>query len=194
MICINELRRLAIPNVWHLSSQICICAHWVHDRNILSSSCVFCELFESITASSANCSQEFSNWEFFGPQIYPRFLYSGFFSVIMRVLKHRLKKRGEAGSPCRTPFVMGRKFVQLLSYVIAVDEFWYMLLKRSINRSGTWWNFKDALMSWWLTSPNALRRSRRVMISPLLFVFASRMMWESCSVCSVIPSHFGQKP
>ena len=29
--------------------------------------------------------------------------------MIIRVLKHRLKKRGEAGSPCRTPFVMGRE-------------------------------------------------------------------------------------
>src|SRR6218665_2822462 len=96
------------------------------------------KLFAIITASSANCSHVQDCGASLGPQMYPRFVSSGFSSVCINVLKHRLKRSGESGSPCRTPLFTLNWLVQLLFTATYIAESLYMLLKTSVINSGRW--------------------------------------------------------
>ena len=71
----------------------------------------------------------------FGPQIVPSLFNSGLFSVSINVLKQRLNnKRGEQGSPCKTPLLTGMFFVLLLLMETDVDVSLYMLLNSLYKR------------------------------------------------------------
>ena len=192
--CLYRPSIFNITKVQHLSRRIIIPDH-SHQALKISRSCwVFLTLLEIIAASSANWSQKHWNKDFFGPQIVPSLFNSGLFSVSINVLKQRLKKRGEQGSPCKIPLFTGMFFVLLLPMETDVDASLYMLLKSWTNESGTWWKASAVLIRLWLTSPKAFFRSRRVTTNPLECFFESRMMCVSISVCSVTPSCFGQNP
>jgi hypothetical protein len=83
-----------------------------HATNMSSNVCASETLFETITASSANCNHEQELGEESGRHMYPSEFKDGFFNVCISVLKQRLNNNGEHGSPCNTPFVIPIRSVQ----------------------------------------------------------------------------------
>ena len=101
---------------------------------MLRSFCDFLTLLEVMTASSANCNQEFSVIMFLGPQMFSKLDSSGFFKVHINVLKHKLNKIGDIGSPCSTPLFIGISDDQLFPNAIFILESSYISLNSSLNK------------------------------------------------------------